>query len=74
MFFVGIMLFRKKTINNIYNYLDSERKVKLGSATIFKVVRKHVIYFKLLGNSCTSKPKWYKECIVINKFPLISIP
>lgn len=74
---VGIMLFRKKAniINNIYNYdLDSESKVKLGSATIFKAVRKHVIYFKSLGDRCTSKPKWYKERIVIREFPLTSIP
>lgn len=34
--------------------LDSERKVKLDSATIFKEKRKHAISLKLIGNRCTS--------------------
>lgn len=42
-------------MNNIYNDdFDSERKVKLGSPTIFKEVRKCVISFKLIGYGCTS--------------------
>lgn len=33
---------------------DSERKVHLHSAAIFKEVRKHAISFRIIGNRCTS--------------------